>query len=379
VTCDRLAAAQPAVVWRAVLARLLRLVPVLTACALRAGASHAVTPAEAGAAVDPTPSAPALPASAADGVDAGRTVYNARCYFCHGYAGDARTQAAALLQPPPRDFTRAPALDGAAIAAALRTGRPGTAMASFAGLLSEAEITAVAVFVEQTFVRRQTPNTRYHTAANGWPDHAQRYGDAFEFVRGNLALDTPANVLSAAQQRGQWLFRTACMSCHDAAESSAATLQWSARAMSYPRPGILAGGVLAPSPAADAAAAQAASAVGPVDALSSASVYARHDRPPSLRGLNAQQRRGARLYQANCAFCHAADGSGANWIGRFMQPPARDLRRLDAAAHARLAQTLRDGLPGASMPAWGGVWSQAQIEAVAAYVRRVFVPAPTSR
>jgi cytochrome c oxidase cbb3-type subunit 3 len=207
-----------------------------------------------------------------------------------------------------------------------------------------------------------------------------RYAEAFDFALGRLALDTPPGELTPAQQRGQVLFRSACVSCHEAADAQA-PLQWGARAMSYPRPGILPGGGLAAAAGSAVAAApvgegDSRAGIGPVDAVSGASVYARHDRAPSLRGLTAQQRLGARLYQANCAFCHAADGSGANWIGRFMQPPARDLRRLDAAARARLPHTLRDGLPGASMPAWGGVWSAAQIEAVAAYVRRVFVAPP---
>ena len=42
--------------------------------------------------------------------EAGRRVYNFRCYFCHGYSGDARTLAASMVQPAPRDFTRAPGL-----------------------------------------------------------------------------------------------------------------------------------------------------------------------------------------------------------------------------------------------------------------------------
>ena len=38
----------------------------------------------------------------------------------------------------------------------------------------------------------------------------------------------------------------------------------------------------------------------------------------------------------------------------------------------RLAQRIRDGLPGTSMPAWRHVLQPAEIDAVAAYVRRVF-------
>ena len=53
----------------------------------------------------------------------GRAVYNYRCYFCHGYSGDARTLAATYLNPRPRDFTRG-GLDAPAVAAAVGEGHP---------------------------------------------------------------------------------------------------------------------------------------------------------------------------------------------------------------------------------------------------------------
>jgi cytochrome c oxidase cbb3-type subunit III len=37
----------------------------------------------------------------------GRAIYNYRCYFCHGYSGDAKTLAASYLEPRPRDFRAA--------------------------------------------------------------------------------------------------------------------------------------------------------------------------------------------------------------------------------------------------------------------------------
>ena len=45
-------------------------------------------------------------AGASNRHEAGRAIYNYRCYFCHGYSGDARTLASTYLTPPPRDFTR---------------------------------------------------------------------------------------------------------------------------------------------------------------------------------------------------------------------------------------------------------------------------------
>jgi cytochrome c oxidase cbb3-type subunit III len=296
-------------------------------------------------------------AGAAEQHERGRAVYNYRCYFCHGYSGDAKTLAATYMQPPPRDFTRAAHLDAAAIAKALRDGRPGTGMVSFAGILDDRDLKAVAAFVEREFVQQRAPNTAYHTAANGWPDHG-RYAIAFPFAKGEIALDTPAEQLSAAQQAGRTLFVTTCISCHDRARVDDEGPAWSSRPLSYPRFGFSPGDPVAP----------------PVDAVSSASVYAKHEVPPRLPDLSPQQRAGEALFQANCAFCHGADGTGKNWIGQFMEPKARDLTQYSAQSmpDARLKHVLREGLPGTSMPAWKDVMAPAQIDAVAAYVGRAF-------
>ncbi|HEY5896272.1 MAG TPA: cytochrome c [Burkholderiales bacterium] len=152
--------------------------------------------------------------------EAGRAVYNARCYFCHGYSGDARTAAARALRTPPRDFTRASTdeLTVDRIERTVRAGVPGTAMPSFVHTLTSREMREVAAFVHREFVRDKAPNTRYHTSENGWPDH-DRYAEAFPFARGELALDTPSAQLDEAQRRGQRLFLGACITCHDAART----------------------------------------------------------------------------------------------------------------------------------------------------------------
>jgi cytochrome c oxidase cbb3-type subunit III len=295
------------------------------------------------------------PAPAAD-LELGRKVYNFRCYFCHGYSGDARTLAASYLNPRPRDFTAAPVLEREAILQTVRAGRQGTAMKSFTGILSEAELVAVAAFVEAEFVQRKAPNTAYHNEANGWPDH-QRFQIAFPFVRGEIKLDAAAESLTLAQQQGRQLFLTSCISCHDRAHVNDEGPAWSSRPLSYPRMGFLPGQQTV------------------VDAVSSASVYAKHDVVPVIEGLSAEQKNGEALFQANCAFCHGADGTGKNWIGQFMEPKARDLTAYTASEMStqRLRQTIRDGLPGTSMPAWQHVLKPAEIEAVTAYVRRAFV------
>lgn len=169
----------------------------------------------------------ACAAAAAADLERGRAVWNYRCYFCHGYSGDGRTVAATFLSVPPRDFQAADPREfpPARIVAAIRAGIPGTAMKSFDGILTEAEITAVAAFLRSEFLEKRATNTRYHTPDNGWPDH-ERYREAFGFARGEIALDADDSSLTAPQRRGRTLFLSTCITCHDRARGREAGPTW---------------------------------------------------------------------------------------------------------------------------------------------------------
>jgi len=302
-------------------------------------------------------------ADADEDIEAGRAVYNYRCYFCHGYSGDARTLAASFLTPKPVDFTQL-STDERSRAAMIRSvteGHPGTAMKGFAGVIDAEAIEHVVDFVRDEFMRRKARNTRYHTAENGWPDH-DRYRDAFPFALGAVPIDGPWTSLSAREREGKRLFLATCMSCHDRARVVSDGPVWEGRPLSYPRnrhqPGVL------PPPSR-------------LDAVTSASPYLLHDVVPQIDGLTSLEREGEHLYQKNCAFCHAADGTGKNWIGSFMQPHPRDLTDtgfMSSMTRSRLKHTIRNGLPNTSMPAWGAVLEASQIDAIVAYVSRAFHP-----
>jgi cytochrome c oxidase cbb3-type subunit III len=149
-------------------------------------------------------------------IERGRKIYNYRCYFCHGYSGDGRTVAAVALNPRPRNFqaTATTALPRSRIVAAVTHGVPGTAMASFEKVLSPSEINAVAHFIESEFLIRHAHNTYYHTAENGWPDHAKYYR-AFPFVNGDISLSRSMDHLNAEQRAGRQLYITHCVTCHN--------------------------------------------------------------------------------------------------------------------------------------------------------------------
>jgi cytochrome c oxidase cbb3-type subunit 3 len=160
-------------------------------------------------------------------VEEGRRVYNFRCYYCHGYSGDARTVAAAMLPAKPRafvDFT-AEEMPPLRIEMAVRHGLPGSAMKSFAGTLSAREVEAVVAFVHEEFVVRRAPNARYHTAENGWPAH-ERYAKAFPFALGRIPVDAPEASLGEGDRAGRRLFLTTCITCHDRGAAPGAGPAW---------------------------------------------------------------------------------------------------------------------------------------------------------
>ena len=304
----------------------------------------------------------------------GRRIYNFRCYYCHGYSGNARTLAATLVTPKPIDFTSTSpdVLGRERMLQSIRAGRPGTAMMSFANVLKPQEIEAVTDFIRQEFMTAKLQNTRYHTEANGWYNH-ERYAAAFPFVKGEIPLDTPWEQLTPQQVEGKKLFMTACVTCHDRARVNNAEVIWESRPVSYPRNQYSPADQRTPGDTDN----RAIEDKSTVDAMSSASPYLLHDRAPVLASLSDTERRGEKLFQNNCAFCHAADGTARNWIGSFMEPHPRDLtssKAMSGMTKSRLRNVIREGLPGTSMPAWKSVLSDQQVEDVIAYVGRAFHP-----
>lgn len=283
----------------------------------------------------------------------GRKLYNYRCYYCHGYSGNAKTLAATFMLPPPKDFTSDSfTLSKQAMLRIVEKGKPGTGMVSFTRYLNVREREAVVDFVRREFMLNKAINTLYHSKENGWPNH-QRYAVAFPFATGEIPLDTPQQELSNEQLKGYQLFMTSCISCHDRARVNDEGVIWQARSVSYPRNNF---------------------SYTQIDALSSASVYAKHDRKKQLTELTQQELAGEKLFQDNCAFCHAADGTGKNWIGSFLERVPRDLTS-DFIADLNRQQLLfliQNGVPNTSMPAWKEVMSDTQIEAIIAYIKRAF-------
>ena len=298
----------------------------------------------------------------------GRAIYNFRCYFCHGYSGDAKTLAASYLTPRPRSFiaTDPDELSRASMVETVTHGRSGTAMKAFANTLSGEEIALVVDFVRQEFMTEKAQNTRYHTVENGWPNH-QQYAPAFPFALGQIALDQPIEELTPQQQVGRRIFMQSCVTCHDRGHVEDEGAIWDPRPVSFPRNQYSHRDTDQQDSGRDQA----------PDSISGATPYARHDHAPVVVDASEVERIGERLFQKNCAFCHAADGTGQNWIGSFLQPHPCNLTDPDNMrdmSAERLRHVIREGLPGTTMPAWKSVLAGEQIEAVIAYINKVFHP-----
>lgn len=284
----------------------------------------------------------------------GRAVYNAQCYYCHGYNGDGRTVAGKMLEPPPRDLTTASDLDSSTIASTVRYGRPGTAMQPFDAVLNTQDIADVAAFVSKRLARCAGDSTGYHTPANGWPDHSERYSAAYPFAEGMLFADTSPDDLTPFQSAGRALFLSACISCHEGQfQDKKALLSVENETRDH----------------------QAVESDGHDDNAAHSDDYdviTEHDIPPEISDLTSEEKKGRDLYTNACAQCHAADGSGLNWIGRFLRPPPPDFTAPGFASEDFAIRTLRPRT-GTSMPTFENVLDAADAAAIEGYVQRAFI------
>jgi mono/diheme cytochrome c family protein len=89
--------------------------------------------------------------------------------------------------------------------------------------------------------------------------------------------------------------------------------------------------------------------------------------PDSLLAL------GQRVYDANCVQCHGAAGLGDGFAAAALAVAPTNFREQRPSVNQSL-RALRDGIEGTRMAAWSGRLSDAEIVAVANYVRGYFAP-----
>jgi mono/diheme cytochrome c family protein len=95
---------------------------------------------------------------------------------------------------------------------------------------------------------------------------------------------------------------------------------------------------------------------------------------PSAAAQAAQARVGATLFAANCARCHGPNGTGGSG-------PVLNSKEFLRADDLTIKNTVRVGLAGTAMPAWGkqfgGPFDDKQIAELLAYLRSLAPSAPS--
>lgn len=97
------------------------------------------------------------------------------------------------------------------------------------------------------------------------------------------------------------------------------------------------------------------------------------DLPETPSEPSATEVSGQAVYGANCATCHGERGQGNGPAAVGLEPPPADLTdgtwvTGDGSIEA-IVNTIENGSPGTAMIAWEGTLTQAQIQAVARYVK----------
>lgn len=156
-------------------------------------------------------------------------LYHNYCSVCHGDQGDGRSRAQFSLHPAPRDFTSADqlSLPRARMLAAVRDGRPGTAMTAWKSQLNEAEMDALVDYVRASFMPAAPGAARpaggaahLDTAGLSGIQHGRRQA-APDAAAVAAPAATPANLgaampdgLRGQAAKGATFYMSNCATCH---------------------------------------------------------------------------------------------------------------------------------------------------------------------
>lgn len=81
------------------------------------------------------------------------------------------------------------------------------------------------------------------------------------------------------------------------------------------------------------------------------------------------------IYENLCMRCHGDKGDGHGMIATYLDPYPRDFTNagfMNSKTEERLAGSIKNGVGGTSMPAWGKVLTDDQIQSVLAYINQTF-------
>lgn len=188
--------------------------------------------------------------------------------------------------------------------------------------------------------------------------------------------DAPELPAEADEARGQALYAANCASCHGPRGEGDG-------------PGA---GALLPRPSALSEHAYTTARVGEAlwNGVAGTAMQAWRDYPAAdraalarvVRGFHRRQdvtvpesvtALGQRVYEANCVQCHGADGGGDGYAAAELTVAPTSFRSQQPSLNQSL-RALREGIEGTRMASWTGRLSNAEVVAVANYVRGFFQP-----
>jgi len=287
----------------------------------------------------------------------GKVLYDRHCAFCHGADGLADTPVGRLLNPRPRRFAdpvEMARLTDDQIYAAIKNGKPGTAMASWDKVLSEPEIVDVTDYIRGLASGVGTMDERQLSLAVG----KRIYDKECAFCHGLTGhADTDAAKVLKPPPRN----------FADPIEMARVDDGRMYAAIKLGVPGT--------------AMASWANLLKPVEIVDLMR-YVRTLQEPLPAGMTAELldvEVGGNIYQRYCSNCHGANGAANTELGRVLVPHPRnftDRKGMASVTDRQLADAISQGKPGTAMAAWGGILNPEDIRRVLRYIRTTFASQP---
>ncbi|MGD8385254.1 MAG: c-type cytochrome [Lysobacterales bacterium] len=286
---------------------------------------------------------------------AGKALYDKHCAFCHGINGLAETPVGRILNPRPRRFADSvemARLSDDQIYHAIKSGVPGTAMASWGKVLSEREI-----------------------------------GDVMDYIRELRGTSKPMTRQQLSLAVGRRIYDKECAFCHGLsghADTDAARVL-------KPRPSNFADPIAMAR--IDDARIYAAIKLGrPGTAMASWGTlltpveiidvmrYIRSLQEPLPKGISPERAEiavGRNVYSTYCVNCHGPSGKADTPLGHVLSPRPRNFTDRSIMAQLsdeQMTTAIGHGKPGTAMAPWGGILSAEDIKRVIRYIRATFTP-----
>jgi len=299
--------------------------------------------------------AASAPVAAAAQQFPGKALYDRDCAFCHGADGRADTPVGRILKPRPRRFAdpvEMARLTDDQIYRAIKEGKPGTAMAPWDKVLSEAEI-----------------------------------GDVMQYIHHLEGVGEPLTDQQLSLEVGRRIYEKECAFCHGlsghADTDAARVLRPRPRNFADPiemarvDDGRLYAAIKLGRPGT--AMASWGSLLTPVEIID-VMRYVRSLQEPLPDVLNAKRLDitvGGNIYQRYCVTCHGVNGDAKTPLGHVLVPPPRnftDRKTMAKLSDRQMTAAIMQGKPGTAMAPWGGILNPEDIHRVIRYIRATFAP-----